>query len=452
MLKHHRIYNARFEIYQKQEDMSFKHEKTIEIKNPITCYLNISIDSAGSANMGVFQFINLSPEVRANLWQDVYSVGDKRISLTFQAGYGYPDEGADKYILPMVFFGEVKECTSTKDGKSTEWVTNVQAFEGGYFYEYGFCNSTLVKGTEFIDLVNHLLESDNNTQIGSITPDIKPLARNKTFIGQTMDLLGREYGGYEVFIDKGKLNVLDANDVLPSELLALTAESGLLGSPKRSSTQVIVDLLFEPQVRCGQEISLKSDSLPQFNQAYKVMSVKHSGVISERESGNLYTTLALFALDVTKKRVVEQAKPSTYTGETTSIWDKPLLSFKKTESFGWRIHPITKQKQFHSGVDLGAREGEPIYAPADGKVSFVGMRGGYGNCVTLNNGVLDNITLTSLFGHMRSWAVEMGQQVYKGQTILGYVGSTGRSTGPHLHFEIMENGKPINPSKYVGTL
>lgn len=452
MLKQHRIYNARFEIYQKQEDGNFKLEKTIEIKNPITCHLNISIDSAGSANMGIFQFVNLSPEVRANLWQDVYSVGNKRISLTFQAGYGYPDEGDDKFVMPLVFFGEVKECTSVKEGKSTEWLTNVQAFEGGYFFEYGYCNSTFVKGTSFVDMVNHLLDSDTETKIGCITPDIKPLPRNKTFIGQTMDLLGREYGGYEIFIDKGKLHVLGTNDVLPGEILVLTAASGLLGSPKRSSTQVTVDVLFEPQVRCGQEISLKSDSLPQFNQAYKVMSVKHNGVISERENGTLYTTLTLFALDVQKKRVVNQAKPISYTQEATTIWSKPLLSFKITSNFGWRVHPISKQRKLHEGVDLGAPEGEPIYAPADGKVSFVGWIQGYGKSVMLNNGELNSVALSSLFGHMKSWAVEYGQSVYKGKTILGYVGTTGQSTGPHLHFEVRENGKPINPNKYVGTL
>ena len=99
---------------------------------------------------------------------------------------------------------------------------------------------------------------------------------------------------------------------------------------------------------------------------------------------------------------------------------------------------------------MGANSGSPIYAPADGKVTFVGARGGYGNCVMLDNGLLDNISLTSLFGHMQTWAVKVGQQVYKGQTIIGYVGSTGRSTGPHLHFEVKENGKVVNPLKYIG--
>ena len=450
MLKQHRIYNARFEIYQRQEDRSYKLEKTIEIKNPITCSLNISIDAAGSANMGVFQFTNLAPEIRSALWFDVYEAGLKRISLTFQAGYGYRDDGKDNFVMPMIFFGEVKQCTSSKEGRSTEWITDVQAFEGGYFYEYGYCNSTVAKETKFTDVLNYLLQSDINTKLGYVTDEIKDLPRNKTFIGQTMDLLGREYGGYEIFIDKGKLNVLGANDVIPGDILVITDKSGLLGSPKRALTQVTVDLLFEPQVRVGQEIAIVSNSLPKLNQAYKVMSVVHSGTISERQSGTLTTSLVLSFLDVKKKKQLKLATPTAYKKKADSIWAKPLSIFTITEKFGWRIHPITKQKQFHQGIDMGANSGSPIYAPADGKVTFVGARGGYGNCVMLDNGLLDNISLTSLFGHMQTWAVKVGQQVYKGQTIIGYVGSTGRSTGPHLHFEVKENGKVVNPLKYIG--
>lgn len=463
MLKYHRIYNAKFEISKRQDNGSFEPVKVIEIKNPITCNINISVDMAGSANTGVFQFVNLSPEVRADLWYDVFTRGDTRINIEFHAGYGFPEEGKDAFILPLVFSGELKQCISYKQGNSTDWITDVQAFEGGYFYEYGYCNVTLAKGTYFTDLVNYMIGVDKDIKIGYITPDIPPLPRNKTFIGQTMDLLGREYGGYEVFIDRGQFNVLGPNDVIPGELLVITDASGLLGTPKRSLNMFIVDLLFEPQIHVGQAVSLMSESLSQFNQAYLVQSVKHSGIISERESGKLTTQLVLVDLPENIRRELTPAKPTTYTGKTTSKWDKPLKSFRLNSPFGLRIHPIFKTSKFHSGIDMGADEGVPVYAPADGKVSIVGWEGSYGNVVNVNNGKIDGVDVASKFAHLKSWAVKSGQNVFKGKTILGYVGSTGvytsgpkkgqaSSTGPHLHFEVRENGKPVNPTKYIGNI
>lgn len=455
MLKKHRIYLAEFEISKRQDDGSWKQDKVIVIENPITCNLNISVDVAGNANMGIFQFINLSEQVRADLWFDVYTAGNKRIVIKFYAGYGYPDEtdtkGHPKFVRPLIFLGEFKQCISYKDGRSTEWITDIQAFEGGYFYEYGYINTTFVKGLEFVDVVNYMLESDKNTKIGYITPEIGRLPRNKTFIGQTMDLLGREYGGYEAFIDKGQFNILDANDVIPGELLVITDDSGLLGTPKRSQTLFTVNMLFEPQIRIGQAVSLMSDNLPQYNHAYKVMSVKHSGTISERMSGALTTEVVLTDLSKSSKRELQPAKPTTYEGKTSSIWDKPLKFFKITSSFGWRVHPIDKQRKYHEGLDMSANMGDPIYAPADGRVTFLGWNGGYGKAIVLDNGVINSLRVTSKYGHLSSWAVSEGQTVFKGKTILGYVGSTGKSTGPHLHFEVRENGAVVDPLKYIGS-
>lgn len=465
MLKKHRIYLAEFEISKLQEDGSWKEEKVVSIENPITCNLNISVDVAGNANAGMFQFINLSEQVRADLWCDIFTRGDTRITMRFYAGYGYPDEkdvkGQPQFIRPLIFLGELKQCISYKNGDSTEWITDIQAFEGGAFYEYGYVNATFAKNLNFVDLVNYMLEKDKNTQIGYITPDIVKLPRNKTFIGQVMDLLGREYGGYEIFIDKGQFNVLGPNDVIPGELLVITDASGLLGTPKRSQNMFIINMLFEPQIRIGQTVSVVSDSLPQFNKAYKVMSVKHSGTISERVSGTLTTEISVVDLVAETTRELAPAKPTTYDKKATSIWDKPLKFFKITSPFGWRTHPITNQKSYHTGVDLKADMGEPIYAPADGRVTSFGWEGGYGNVVNIDNGKSGNIKVTSKYAHLKSWAVEPKQNVFKGQTIIGYVGSTGvytsgpkkgqaSSTGPHLHFEIREDGKPINPAKYIG--
>ena len=115
-----------------------------------------------------------------------------------------------------------------------------------------------------------------------------------------------------------------------------------------------------------------------------------------------------------------------------------------TSEFGWRYHPIYHTQKYHSGVDIGASYGASIVAADGGTVITAGAVSGYGNCVVINHGN----GITTLYGHMSSIAVSSGQKVSKGQTI-GYVGSTGNSTGPHLHWEVTVNGVRQNPLNYA---
>lgn len=111
-----------------------------------------------------------------------------------------------------------------------------------------------------------------------------------------------------------------------------------------------------------------------------------------------------------------------------------------TSSFGMRFHPILGYSRMHAGVDFGAPYGAPIYAVSDGIVSFAGRNGGHGNFVKLAHGG----GLGSGYAHMSRIATYAGERVRRGQ-VIGYVGSTGLSTGPHLHFEVYRNGATVNP-------
>jgi len=117
-------------------------------------------------------------------------------------------------------------------------------------------------------------------------------------------------------------------------------------------------------------------------------------------------------------------------------------------SFGSREHPIFGIKSFHTGIDIAGMNNSPIVAANDGMVIFSGTKGGYGNLVIINNGIYAGSSLSTLYGHLSRSAVTSGQMVKKGE-IIGYEGSTGYSTGPHLHFEIRLNGKPVNPLNYL---
>jgi murein DD-endopeptidase MepM/ murein hydrolase activator NlpD len=111
-----------------------------------------------------------------------------------------------------------------------------------------------------------------------------------------------------------------------------------------------------------------------------------------------------------------------------------------TSYFGNRYHPILHFTRFHAGLDIGAAWGSPIVAAGDGRIVAAGWAGGYGREVQIAHGD----ELLSLYGHMSSIAVEPGTFVHQGQ-VIGYVGSSGLSTGPHVHFEVRRSGQPVNP-------
>ena len=126
-------------------------------------------------------------------------------------------------------------------------------------------------------------------------------------------------------------------------------------------------------------------------------------------------------------------------------WGYPLpYRATVTSAYGWRTHPITGKQSFHNGVDLAAGSGTAIYAVRSGTVTTATYSSVYGYYVTVNHG--DGYS--SLYAHMTDYVVSNGQYVEKGQ-LLGYVGSTGWSTGPHLHFTIYYNGSTVNPMDYI---
>lgn len=119
-------------------------------------------------------------------------------------------------------------------------------------------------------------------------------------------------------------------------------------------------------------------------------------------------------------------------------------SGRLSSNFGYRIHPVYKYRKFHSGVDIAAPGGTPIYAADNGRVIFSGRKGGYGNTVIVDHGG----GLTTLYAHCSALYASVGKKVSKG-THIAAVGSTGLSTGNHLHFEVRVNGSPVNPLNYL---
>ena len=121
----------------------------------------------------------------------------------------------------------------------------------------------------------------------------------------------------------------------------------------------------------------------------------------------------------------------------TMMWP---VAARISSNFGWRVHPVLGFRRLHKGMDFAAAYGSPIRATTDGRVASAGWHGGYGNFVKLDHGS----GLATGYGHMSRIVVRAGSRVSQGQ-VIGYVGSTGLSTGPHLHYELWKNGVPVNP-------
>ena len=120
------------------------------------------------------------------------------------------------------------------------------------------------------------------------------------------------------------------------------------------------------------------------------------------------------------------------------------VSGEITSPYGYRVHPIYGTTIYHSGIDIGVDEGTPVHAADGGVVVWSGWMGGYGYAVVIDHGN----GLSTLYGHNSELAVDEGQSVAKGQ-VISYAGSTGNSTGPHVHFEVRANGDPVDPMGYL---
>lgn len=147
--------------------------------------------------------------------------------------------------------------------------------------------------------------------------------------------------------------------------------------------------------------------------------------------------------NIIRKLQGQQRRP----GETRKNWSGRFrwpVRGRITSDFGWRLHPILQTQRFHSGLDIAAPEGTPILAPEAGTVIYSGWVSGYGKTVIIDHG--DGIS--TLFGHCSVLLVSGGEKVKRGEPV-ARVGSTGLSTGPHLHFEVRDEGKPVDPLGFL---
>ncbi len=170
----------------------------------------------------------------------------------------------------------------------------------------------------------------------------------------------------------------------------------------------------------------------------------------ERKFRNLFATWQARDDKARQGLVAFRIPPTSVTGQSVSGPSvsvpsrMPVESTRFSSNFGMRNHPVSGGRKMHTGLDIPAPSGTPIYATADGTVETAKWFGGYGLYVQLAHGG----DMETRYGHMSRLNVSAGQRVKKGE-LIGFVGSTGRSTGPHLHYEVRIAGQAVNPEPYL---
>jgi murein DD-endopeptidase MepM/ murein hydrolase activator NlpD len=166
-----------------------------------------------------------------------------------------------------------------------------------------------------------------------------------------------------------------------------------------------------------------------------------------KQSIDQFYALRTQALNGRVSRALEGGLTLGFTGDWTQLADAPSMwpiEGPVTSTFGEREDPFNGEGAFHSGIDISAPYGSPVRATADGEVSAAAMGAGYGREVVLDHGH----DVMTVYGHLSAVAVLPGQHVTQGQ-VIGFVGQTGRATGPHLHYEVRVHNVPVNPHKYL---
>lgn len=442
MLKFKRNYQAVFYI---KDDRTDKEEVVI-IEPPFTVSFKTTLGYLNEDG-GSFQFINLDYDVQKKLWRDFFDESHKRIRLQFFAGYGKTED------LPLMVDFDVFRCTSERASGSVDVITTVQCMnciDSGSSYAYA--NVTFEEKSKYIDIVSNLIDKIPNLKVGFVADDLGELPNSRTFMGNAIDLIKSEFKNHYVYINNNELNIIKPDDYIFSEIPLISETTGMLGTPRVEEQYMSVDMMFEPNLKPLQLVYLESSYRLLQKQLYKVYNVSHSGTIGETSASNLTTslTLELFKLDekkdenIAKKPLQQKEEAREKAQATTSFnWIRPVEG-GITSNFGMRIHPITKDKKFHNGIDIGANAGSNVKAPANGIIDSVSYDNINGNRVRINhgNGVI------SIYIHLERYLVKSGQNVSQGD-IIGIVGSTGQAKGAHLHFSIKENDAYVNPNKYV---
>ena len=252
----------------------------LEIGLPFSIDFNVVRNTLSSANTAIFRIYNLNETNRRRIAKDKYDF-DLFKRVIFLGGY--------ENDVPSCFNGSVTRCYSVREG--TNVVTTIEAFDAGFAHANATLkNAQYPSGTLRKSIIEDMILKLKDFGIEKgVIGDIKgSISRGNSYDGPIIKTLSELTGG-AFFIDNGEANVLSENETRKGNLQVITSESGLLGTPIRENATIEFDMIFEPRLVIGQKILINSKINTDVNQAYKITSLAHQGMISDSVAGSATT-------------------------------------------------------------------------------------------------------------------------------------------------------------------
>lgn len=254
----------------------------IVIQSPLTIKFNVQrMPFAGRCTASI-DIYNLNPDTRKRLFLDWYDFENIR-QVELEAGY----EG-DKFDL--IYRGRIRICTTKH--VNTDNITHIDAISGLGVLD-SMLHTSLAEGETLLDAAGRIIYEMPGVQPGTVSLPFFTFKRPVALIGNALSVL-KTYTKDNVAIDLDKVIVIDDNEVIDGDVRVIDDESGLLGLPERQQTSLVVNCVFEPRIKVGQGLEIRSRIAPEFDGQYKVWGVSHTGTIGATQGGQCVTSITLW--------------------------------------------------------------------------------------------------------------------------------------------------------------
>lgn len=256
--------------------------ESIVITSPLTIKFNVQrMPFAGRCTASIDVY-NIDPDTRSKLFLDWYDFENIR-QVTLEAGY-------ENGKFDLIYKGRIRICTTKK--AHTDNVTHIEAISGLGVLD-SMLHTSLKEGESLVDTAGTIINELPGIQPGEVSlPDFS-FKRPVALVGNALAVL-KTYTKDNVAIDLDRVIVIDEDEVIDGDVRVIDDETGLLGTPERQQTSLVVNCVFEPRIKVGQGLEIRSRIAPEFDGQYKVWGVTHSGTIGATQGGQCITTITLW--------------------------------------------------------------------------------------------------------------------------------------------------------------
>jgi murein DD-endopeptidase MepM/ murein hydrolase activator NlpD len=391
------------------------------------------LDEAVADEAGLLIAYRQATERRAELDQQVVDLTADLEATTeaLEDAQGEYDRSYAAYVNANLHLGQVTaDLAAARDRLRRQAVA---AYAGG--------------GEEDIGL--SLLMADDAAEMGSGMVYAEAVVEHQHVLVQEVEALRAEVDDLALAAARSRDHAEDQRDEVAERQASLEAARRHLVDARAQARQEELrqqELLDEVKARRA-DYERRIDALNAENARIAALLQEYQAAL-ERQQAAAASAAAAAASAAAAEAAANQGAPAS---DEAGLSDRPggallwpLPGATVTSGYGYRIHPIYGTRRLHTGLDMGGAMGAEILAAADGAVVLAGVNGGYGNCVVIYHGG----GMSTLYGHQSRVGVSVGDRVTQGQ-VIGYVGSTGVSTGPHLHFEVRIDGTPVDPAPFL---